>query len=322
MTIVFQTPQVTLHQGDCLTVLKALPDESIDCVVTSPPYFNLRSYLPGEHELKSFEIGSEPTLKEYIDNLVTVFAEVWRVLKPTGTVWLNIGDSYASAWSVNRRNVEGQGSLPDGTRKSRLDRTSSGFKEKDLMMVPHRAAIALQDWGWWVRNDNVWTKPNAMPESVRDRCTRNHEYIFQLTKSEKYYFNPDTIKEVATGDRWGGDKFIPPTSTKMDGAGTRGLNRERSMFGDGFKNKRSVWLVPTKPYPEAHFATFPPEIPRTCILAGCPEGGTVLDPFAGSGTTLEVAKELGRKAIGIELNSDYCHLIEKRCAQLTIFSLA
>lgn len=309
-----ESPQVTLYNGDCLEVLRSLPDESIHCCVTSPPYFGLRDYgVDGQ-------IGLEPTMQEYIVKLVQVFDEVRRVLRKDGTCWLNLGDSYNA-----RRN----GGHPGGKKQWKPDQVKhqgrSGcnektLKPKDLMLIPHRIAIALQDAGWWVRNDVVWHKPNPMPESCKDRCTRSHEYIFHLSKSEKYFYDANAIREEAKAERWGGDDFTPPTKTKMEGTGTRGLNRERSMFGDGTRNKRSVWTMNTKPYPDAHFATFPPELPATCIKAGCPEGGIVLDPFAGSGTTLDVAKELGRNAIGIELSPDYCDLIVDRCRQLTIWS--
>lgn len=338
-----------LWVGHCIDILQQVEPNSIDCVITSPPYYSgLRDYQGSpqvwggkaecEHvwsdwqEFKSIreatrhgktrttdrfygdqsrrfngnhqkrfsgsycqrcgawlgQLGQELTLKEYVQHLVAVFAEVWRVLKPSGVVWLNLGDCYSA-------------------------RHNTLFKPKDLMLVPHRVAIELQDWGWWIRNDHVWHKVNATPESVRDRCTRGHEYIFQLTKSKKYYFDMDAIKEPASFNRWGGDAFKPSRKTSP-----KGLHRNRSCFGDGTRHKRTVWTISTVPYPGSHTAAFPPEIPRLCILASCPENGTVLDVFAGSGTTLEVAQRLGRNAIGIELNPTYANLVKQRCPKVEV----
>ena len=318
--VVFRTPQIELYNGDALDVLRSLPTESFDCVITSPPYYGLRDYgVEGQ-------IGNEPSLAEYIGALVNVFSEVWRTLKPSGTVWLNLGDSYAGTnrsdknkgWIRRAKRYSGGGK----TDRAVVQPTAtplSGFKPKNLMMVPHRVAIALQDWGWYVRNDNVWAKPNPMPESVRDRCSRSHEYVFQLAKSEQYFFNSEAIREPATVG-WCGSKF---TTGK-----TKAAREHLSSVGTGdrgsysqTRTKRTVWNIATKPYPDAHFAVFPRDIPELCIKAGCPVDGVVLDPFAGSGTTLEIAKELGRKAIGIELNPEYCKLIEHRCRQLTVFGV-
>lgn len=216
------------------------------------------------------------------------------MLRSNGTVWLNPGDSYVSA---------------DGSNNE-----ADHFQNKDLMLIPHRVEIALQDAGWWVRNNNFWIKDNCMPESVRSRCTRNHEYVFQLAKSEQYYFNAEAIKEPAKWERWGNQTI------KKDYRGIRPIDMktldDRRKAG---RNKRSTWHINTVPYPEFHTAVFPPELPRLCILAGCPEGGRVLDLFVGSGTTAYVAAELGRKCIGIDLSLDYLKLAEKRCQQLTIF---
>jgi DNA modification methylase len=312
----FQTPQITLYQGNCLDILVILPDASIDCVVTSPPYFGLRDYCIDA------QIGRESTLQEYIAVMVQVFAEVWRVLSPAGTVWLNLGDSYSGVdrsaknvgFSDRAKRYRGGGNKAQVAVSN--TKTPNCLKRKDLMLVPHRVAIALQDWGWYVRNDNVWAKPNPFPESVKDRCTRSHEYIFQLAKTEQYYFDHSAMQEAAIAG-FNGSQFDQGKSKSAREHLAPVSTKER--VDNGFRNRRTVWQIATKPYPEAHFAVFPKEIPEICISAGCPDGGTVLDPFAGSGTVIEVAKELGRKAIGIELNPDYCALIEKRCAQLTIF---
>jgi len=290
--------------GDAIEVLKTLPDNSIDCCVTSPPYWNLRDYLV------SGQIGNEPTMGEYIASIVAVFAEVRRALKPEGTCWVNLGDTYASAWSVNRRNVVGSGSLENGKRADRANRLTDGLKEKDLCLIPHRCAIALQDDGWYVRQDIVWSKSNPMPESVKDRCTKSHEFIFLLTKSSKYFYDADAIKEPAKrpGDR--------QHSRKYEGLNTKVNNISRFTVGT-HSNKRSVWSISTKPYKEAHFATFPIELPTLCIKAGSPVGGVILDPFMGAGTTAIAAQQLGRNFIGIELNPDYRDIAISRISTAT-----
>ena len=330
---VFETPQITLYQGNCADIMRSLPSDSVDCVVTSPPYFGLRSYLSIDHPNKASEIGCEPTMQEYIANLVSVFAEVRRILKPTGTAWLNLGDSYSTHRSGETSGwIKSHPGRPH--RASQESRCDSELPEKNLMLIPHRVAIALQDDGWWIRSDNVWAKRNPLPEPVKDRTARSHEYVFQLTKSKKYYFDVDAIKEPVAPSTLG--------RGKVDFGGAKGRNYKPTKDDPNFRNgseqwgrtfdytesckngrnKRSVWEITTKPYPEAHFATMPPEIPRICISAGCPPEGIVLDPFAGSGTTLEIAKELGRRAIGIELNPDYCDLIAQRCQQMTLWGLA
>jgi DNA modification methylase len=270
-----------IYNGDFLEVLKTFPDKSINCCVTSPPYFNLRDYgVPGQ-------IGLEETPEEYINKLVEGFREVKRVLKDDGTLWINIGDSYSGS--------------------------GKGIKAKDLIGIPWMLAFALRADGWYLRQDIIWNKPNPMPESVTDRCTKAHEYIFLLSKSQKYYFNAESIKEPT----------VYPTGTRTDKKrgefkGKYHVHEEFKHISDSFRairdyrNKRDVWTVSTKPYRGAHFATFPEELIEPCILAGCPAEGIVVDPFIGSGTTGRVAKRNGREFIGIELNPDYIKLATQR----------
>lgn len=254
--------------GDCLDTLRDLPAESANTCVTSPPYFGLRDYgVEGQ-------LGAEPPPGDFVEALVRVFREVRRVLRDDGTVWLNLGDSY------------GEG--------------------KQLLGMPWRVAFALQQDGWYLRQDIIWHKPNPMPESVRDRCTKAHEYVFLLSKSPKYYYDAEAVKEAATCDRMRGPAEHPD---KKSTNGNGGLARRELT---GFRNRRTVWTVTTRPYKGAHFATFPPDLIAPCILAGCPEGGTVLDPFGGSGTTAGVAVAHNRKAILCELNPDYAALVPER----------
>ena len=267
-------------EGSVFDRLKDIEDESIQCVVTSPPYWGLRDY--GEHE----QLGLEETPEEFVDNLVKMFREIKRVLREDGTVWLNLGDSYfgsSGQGGKTEKQTTNIGSYHSHTRKSNT------LKTKDLCGIPWRVAFALQSDGWYLRQDIIWHKPNPMPESVQDRCTKAHEYIFLLTKSAKYFYDVDAVKEESTDDT------------------------------DSLRNKRSVWTITTKPYKEAHFATFPPELPELCIKAGSREGDIVLDPFFGSGTTGWVAQRLGRKWIGVELNPEYIKIAEKRFMQLELF---
>jgi site-specific DNA-methyltransferase (cytosine-N4-specific) len=260
----------TIYQGDALTVLRRLPADSVRCVVTSPPYWGLRDYGIAE------QIGLEETLPQFIHRLVAVFAEVKRVLTPDGTLWLNIGDGYTSG---NRRWRAPDKKNPARAMDVRPD-TPEGLKPKDLLGVPWRLAFALQDKGWYLRGDVVWNKPNAMPESVRDRPARSHEYLFMLTKSEKYFYDWKSSREEADGG--------------------------------GLRNRRSVWHVNTKPFAGAHFATFPPELIRPCVNASSEPGDYVLDPFFGSGTVGLVCREEGRECLGIELNPEYVALAVER----------
>lgn len=316
----FQNAQTKLYQGNVFEVLPQLSDESVHCIVTSPPYWQLRDY--GHPD----QIGNEPTLSKYIQNLVNVFEQCRRILKSDGTFWLNIGDTYASKWAVSRRNKVGNGSLEDGSREHRPNRLCENVKEKDLCLVPQRLAIALQDAGWYVRQDIVWHKLNPLPESMRDRCTKAHEYLFLLTKSPRYFWNYDAVQEPAMSkqhssalsfNRETKEALAPGQSCKQ-----HRLGRKAADIAYETRNARSVWSIASQPYTEAHFATMPSELVRRCIVAGCPEGrGTVLDPFTGSGTTLWQAQEMGRKAIGVELNPEYCELAFKRCRQQTIFGV-
>jgi len=298
-------------------MLKTLDSESVHCCVTSPPYWGLRDYGV------SGQLGLEKTPQEYIAKMVEVFREVRRVLRSDGTVWLNIGDSYIGGGRGGKGQC-GKGSFEEsryeqgckiGLPTGKVD----GLKPKDLCLIPFRLAIALQEDGWWVRSDIIWAKPNPMPESVTDRPTKSHEYMFLLTKSAKYYFDQEAVREsfVPNSDmeyrktlRLGkfyraGNQNPYTNNTPLAG------DREITELANG-RNIRTVWTIPTQPTPEAHFATFPEALIVPCIKAGCPEGGTVLDPFFGSGTTGIVAKKLQRKWIGIELNAEYIKIAEKR----------
>lgn len=293
---------VRILQGDCREVLKTLPDESVHCIVTSPPYWGLRDYGVGG------QIGLELSPEAFVAALVGVFSEVHRVLRSDGTLWLNLGDSYAR---MQEGNVP-QSKNPDCPPPTMLGRVkNAGLKAKDLVGIPWRVAFALQAAGWWLRQDLIWAKPNVMPESVTDRCTKAHEYIFLLAKSERYYFDAaaiaEPIAESTANDRVDTGRFRPERG--FPGSPSAGSGR----LGDkDTRNKRSVWTVPTHPYKDAHFATFPPKLIEPCILAGCPEGGTVLDPFGGAGTTGLVADRQGRNAILIELNPEYADMARKR----------
>lgn len=301
--------------GDVLDMLRNLNDKSVDCCVTSPPYFGLRDYgVKGQ-------IGLEGTVDEYVQKLVTVFRDVRRVLRDDGTLWLNLGDSY-NGNSINRT---GQNGYNDG-RKNRDKRFScggvDGLKPKDLIGIPWRVAFALQADGWYLRQDIIWHKPNPMPESVKDRCTKSHEYIFLLSKSPKYYFDSDAIREDSVDPVGSANRY----KSKFGGSKNEELLRTEQVHTrpigmrefDGKRNKRDVWTVATKPYKEAHFATFPTTLIEPCVLAGCPVGGTVLDPFFGSGTTGLVALQNARKYIGIEINPEYVALAENRIKASTI----
>ena len=313
---------VKILQGDCRYVLKTLPEGSVNCCVTSPPYFGLRDYgVDGQ-------IGLEQTPDEYVAELVAVFREVRRVLRDDGTLWLNLGDSYASyrdgkaTPDTTRGNSTGT-LVPKGEAKNRMASTFKGsaIKHKDLIGIPWRVAFALQSDGWYLRQDIIWHKPNPMPESVTDRCSKAHEYVFLLSKSERYYFDQKAIMEPVTQstierlsqpnleNQIGSDRVPGKTNGNMKAVGRGGKNAFR-------RNKRSVWTVCTQPYKGAHFATFPPALIAPMILAGSPVGGVVLDPFGGSGTTGEVAERYGRNSILIELNPAYIELQKQRTAQM------
>ena len=371
---------VRILKGDCRDVLKTLPDESVHCVVTSPPYFGLRDYgVAGQ-------IGLEPSPAEFVEQMVAVFSDVRRVLRSDGTLWLNLGDSY-NGYMANQRGT-GLETKRQHSRKyiePGAGLRTSSLKNKDMIGIPWRVAFALQADGWYLRQDIIWSKPNPMPESVTDRCTKAHEYLFHLSKSERYYFDQESILEDCSpntharlsqdvqaqigSERVPGktngnmkavlrkqdstnESFVPGASehsglhragkprggreswrgSTFDGprdlAVRPNTGRKRAPAGSGIKNndsmdaalaimplkrnRRSVWEISTQPFSEAHFATFPPALIEPCILAGCPKGGLVLDPFGGAGTTGMVADRLGRNAVLIELNPDYAAMAERR----------
>ena len=295
----------TILFGDCLQTLKEFDEKARMCV-TSPPYYGLRDY-GGEGD----QIGQESTPEEYIQNLVEVFREVRNLLTEDGTLWLNIGDSY-----YNYRPGKGQGLVKQTVSKTKQDLPDKcarrgnkleGLKEKDLIGIPWMLAFALRADGWYLRQDIIWHKPNPMPESVKDRCTKSHEYIFLLSKNKKYYYDNESIKEPAkdwgTRDRTNGKYHNKGTGLQPHS----GLNKSYPT-----KNKRSVWSITNKPYKGSHFATFPPDLIEPCIKAGSQPNDIILDPFMGSGTTAMVAKSLGRDYIGCELHENYQPLIHKR----------
>lgn len=298
--------------GDCRDRLRELEPESVHTCVTSPPYFRLRSYLPAGHMDKQQEIGLEETLDEFIAHLVEVFREVRRVLRKDGTLWLNLGDSYANdgKWggATGGKHVDGlHGATGPGWGKRR-----TGLKPKDLIGVPWKVAFALQEDGWLLRQDVIWSKPNAMPEPVKDRCTKAHEYMFLLARSERYHFDHEAIAEAAAYPEGAGNKQGYQVANEREGENANLGNSLHKIGARDTRNKRSVWTVPTRPFKDAHFATYPPELIEPCILAGCPAGGTVLDPFGGAGTTGLVADRLRRDAVLIELNTQSAEIARRR----------
>lgn len=379
-----------IHCGDTRELLKQIPDESINCCVTSPPYWGLRDYGTAsweggnsscshiESEIRTGkgleelskryrgggkkqgqvnaiqyktvchecgavrvdqQMGLEKTPDEFVKSMVEVFREVKRVLRDDGTLWLNLGDSYCANSTGNQGN--GKSTLGGGKDTQieagkRPDKKVIGLKPKNLVGIPWRVAFALQADGWYLRQDIIWAKPNPMPESVTDRCTKSHEYIFLMSKSERYFYDHEAIKEPAIGgqcpsassfEREVNEPIRPgqiyqqhrkkrPSKKKgsfngkTEAMAATGQNAFRAVTD--FRNKRSVWTVSTKPYKKAHFATFPPKLIEPCILAGCPKGGVVLDPFSGAGTTAFVASENNRQYIGFELNPDYIEISEVR----------
>ena len=295
---------IRILEGNCLNVLDDLEEQSVYTCITSPPYFGLRDYDA------EGQIGLETTPDEYVSNIVNVFRKVKRVLRDDGTVWLNLGDTYCG---TGHKGEHKDPKYKEGrtAQKIAINNKLEGFKSKDLIGIPWMVAFALRQDGWYLRQDIIWHKPNPMPESVKDRCTKAHEYIFLLSKKNKYYYDCEAIKEEAVGERWGGNKPMNTDNTKDKDNQFSGLSRERQMLFET-RNKRSVWSVITEPLKEAHFAVFPPDLIKPCILAGCPEGGTVLDPFGGAGTTGLVADRHGRNAILIELNKDYSEIARNR----------
>jgi DNA modification methylase len=364
--------------GDCREILKTLPDNSVNCCVTSPPYFGLRDYGTAEWEVGEIDckhniggrqqvpqtkhkaaavsivaggnrgagktclicgsvrvdgqIGLEETPAEYIETLLEVFKEVKRVLRPDGTVWLNLGDSYAAGKAGRTDYGTGdltstlgpkENGLPNNSRPGPViqRKAPKGYKPKQLLGIPWRVAFALQDDGWFLRSDIIWHKPNPMPESVTDRPTKAHEYIFLLTKSSKYYYDADAIREqnadpnrkrFSAGKRVASDEYKEATGDKH-----RGFKNLEDMPGAG-RNKRTVWTIPSQPYSGSHFATFPEKLIEPCVLAGCPVGGVILDPFGGSGTVARVANRHSRNSILIELNPEYLKLIDQRTDKVQV----
>ena len=347
----------SILQGDSLQMLKTLPDNCIDCCVTSPPYYGLRDYgVKGQ-------IGLEETPEAYVQKLVDVFHEVKRILKPDGTLWVNIGDSYAAQRGGSHQPAETLGGgkhgyMDDGAITNRgrgegynptRNASAIGVKHKDLIGIPWMLAFALRNDGWYLRQDIIWHKPNPMPESVKDRCTKSHEYIFLLSKSPHYYFDYEAIQEEATGYDGRKDTMLKgskkytqecmPGMQKQEmasraherwkfknlqdkGQTTQTMHERRAEGKQDIlypvRNKRDVWRVPTKPNKEAHFATYPEELIKPCILAGSRIDGIVLDPFFGSGTTGRVALSLNRNYIGIELNPEYIKIAEKRTSDVQL----
>ena len=294
--------------GDCITGMKTLSDKCVQTCITSPPYFGLRDYQGGEAE-----IGQEDTVEGYVQKMVEVVREVRRILRDDGTLWLNLGDSYMSAkncapppQTVANGNAR---SMPtDFIPANRKDQ--DGLKTKDLIGIPWRVALALQADGWYLRQDIIWSKPNPMPERVADRCTKSHEYIFLLSKKPHYYYDHEAVKEPARnwGTRDRTEMRDGTTDPKLKHHGLQGKEWEENPL----KNKRSVWTVNAKGYKGAHFAVYPEELVTPCVLAGCPQDGTVFDPFTGSGTTAVVALKNGRNYIGTELNPEYIKIAEAR----------
>lgn len=343
---------VKILVGDVMKRIKELPDNSIDCCVTSPPYWGLRDYGTAQWEggnpncqhtiFEAYQdkiratgrpvrnkdrsccikcgakridkqIGLEPSPKEHIEALLGVFSEIKRILKETGTLWVNYGDCYAT--TANGRLAK---DIVGDDRKftdKPFSTVCAGLKPKDLVGMPWRLALALQDDGWWLRQDIIWDKPNPMPESVKDRFVKSHEYLFLLTKSPKYFFDYKAVQEPAVyvgikGQDASGYKDARKYNGKHSDKNV--LYKDQAEEYSKLRNKRSVWNVATRPFKEAHFATFPPELIRPCVLAGCPKGGLILDPFGGAGTTAIVAEQEQRNSILIELNSEYVEITKKR----------
>lgn len=302
----------TIITGDCIEKMAVLPDGCVNCCVTSPPYYGLRDYgVDGQ-------LGLEETPEAYVGKMVDVFRGVKRLLKDDGTLWLNLGDSYwGGGWRGADLN-ENSGDIQKGHKGTHCGATmpemkgkNDTYKPKDLVGIPWMVAFALRADGWYLRQDIIWHKPNPMPESVTDRCTKAHEYIFLMSKSARYYYDADAIKEKMVGVPHNpGNKAKPSDGHLRNDFGT---DRMDKVWGeDGMANKRSVWTVTTKPFSEAHFATFPERLIVDMIKAGCPEDGTVLDPFMGAGTTAVVARKLNRSFVGVELNPAYVDIANKR----------
>lgn len=306
----------SIYTGDCLEILKSMPDASVHCCITSPPYYALRDYgVDGQ-------IGREATPKEYISRLTDVFAEVRRVLRPDGTLWLNISDTYAGKGNqgnyVDKKNPKGRNG-----QTVALNNKVEGCKPKDMIGIPWMLAFALRDEGWYLRNDIIWMKENPMPESVKDRCARCYEHIFLFSKSRRYFFDhraiaepiaPGTAERLKRGMK-GGNKYGSGVPGQAKPQPINQFRAHGSITDDQInplRNKRDVWIINTVPFKGGHYAAYPPKLVETCLLAGCPEGGIVLDPFMGSGTTGLVAQNMNRHYVGIELNPEYTELAKAR----------
>ena len=297
----------TILQGDVREQLLTMPDNSVQCCVTSPPYFGLRDYGMDE------QIGLERDPDAFVDTLVNVFREVRRVLRSDGTLWLNIGDSYAGSGKGPEGNI-GKGETHRNVGPTHGGVVPDGMKPKDLIGIPWMLAFALRKDGWYLRQDIIWHKTTSMPESVKDRCTRNHEYLFLLSKSRTYYFDAEAIKTPAKQD-WG-TRDRSKGKYHNEGSGLQPHSGLTKSYATA--NKRSVWTISPSNFKGAHFATFPEALVEPCILAGSKPQDTVLDPFLGSGTTLAVAKRLGRHGIGVELNPEYAKIAESRMAAVAM----
>lgn len=354
-----------IHRGDALAVLTRMPDQSVDCCITSPPYWGLRDYgtakwkggdlecdhvkgmARGDTEREtpggkggSFrggtvrfsvacrkcgairvdkQLGLERTPEEYVAKLVAIFREVRRVLKDDGTLWVNLGDSYAAGTKGSGGPSEKQDSNAGSFHNNRTWQIPAGLKPKDLVGIPWMVAFALRADGWYLRQDIIWHKPAPMPESVKDRCTKSHEYIFMLSKSPRYYYDAAAIAEPTVDQEYRIRGRVRPspdslfTSNEMGGDNRSGLHQQAG--GCLVRNKRDVWTLGPRPFPEAHFATFPYTLPEICMRAGTRPGGIVLDPFAGAGTTGLACKKNGREFVGIELNGDYISMAKRRLAK-------
>jgi len=305
---------IDVRNGDSRDLLRAMPDQSVQCCVTSPPYFGLRDYG------HAGQIGLEPSPAEYVAEMVALFREVRRVLRDDGTLWLNVGDSYAGAGTIGRndagRNFTGGGGNKAGSGNpghQGVSRCTVGdILPKNLLGVPWRVAFALQAGGWYLRQDIIWHKPNPMPESVRDRCTKAHEYVFLMSKSERYYYDADAVSEPATHAGRVKDYTGNQKCNHADPKLQRTMPRGRRIEVGDTRNRRSVWTIASEPFSGAHFATMPPALAELCIKAGTKPGDTVLDPFGGAGTTGLVADRLQRDAILLELNPDYAEMARQR----------
>lgn len=288
--------------GDCLNLIKARASDSVQCCVTSPPYFGLRNY--GSKE----QIGIEKTPEEYISKLVEVFSEVRRVLKPNGALWLNIGDTYATNGGSGKQGKTGARANRTHTQEGIQKTAGNGIKAKELIGIPWMLALALRKDGWMIRQEIVWYKRNGKPESVKDRCTRNHEFIFMLVKSSNYLWNFEAMQEEASGT--GGGACFGKQNISTEGTGAKQRTYDRPEYAT--RNKRSVWDVTAKPFKDAHFATFPVDLIEPCILATTNKGDLVLDPFCGSGTTGVASVKYDRLFLGMDCNQDYCDMSYRR----------